>query len=153
MSAGTDEAGRAGIAGIVIWDWVQSYGKTVLTQNLYSFAWEDILPRGAHSTRTEVIQIRIQPIDRRALAEAALGVRKCDLVIENARIVNLFSGEIYPGSVGIFGGFIAHVQADPDGLGRVETPLQGTHHLDAQGQFLIPGLIDEIGRASCRERV
>jgi adenine deaminase len=89
-----------------------------------------------------VIQIRIQPIDRRALAEAALGVRNCDLVIENARIVNLFSGEIYFGSVGIYAGFIAHVQADPDGLGRVETPLQGTHHLDARGQFLIPGLID-----------
>jgi adenine deaminase len=89
-----------------------------------------------------VIPIRIEPQDRQALVEAALGVRKCDLVIENARIVNLFTGEIYLGDVGIYAGFIAHVQGDPDGLGRSEEPLAGIQHIDAGGLFLIPGLID-----------
>ncbi len=86
--------------------------------------------------------MQIVPNDRSKLVEAALGKRACDLVIRNARIVNMFTGEIYPGDVGIYDGFIAHIQADPDQTGRQEIPLEGCTSIDAKGQYLIPGLID-----------
>lgn len=80
--------------------------------------------------------------NRKALVEAALGKRECDLVIKNAQIVNLFTGEIYSGDVGIFEGFIAHIQCDPDHLQSGEKALKGKTYYDAQGQYLIPGFID-----------
>ena len=37
----------------------------------------------------------------------ARGERQADLLLTNARIVNVFSGEIFPGSIAIAGGYIA----------------------------------------------
>ncbi|WP_134700160.1 adenine deaminase [Ammoniphilus sp. YIM 78166] len=54
-----------------------------------------------------------------------------DLVIKNARIINVFTGEIMDGDVAITDGMIA-------GIGS----YQGKKFLDAQGQYLIPGFID-----------
>lgn len=54
-----------------------------------------------------------------------------DLVIKNARIVNVFTGEIMDGDVAITDGVIA-------GIGS----YQGKKSLNAQGQYLIPGFID-----------
>lgn len=80
---------------------------------------------------------------RRELVEAALGKRPLDLAITNAKLVNVFTGEIYPADVGIYQGFIAHVQADPDGVrGETPPPLEGTVTIDASGSYLIPGLVD-----------
>ncbi|MEL7648928.1 MAG: adenine deaminase [Sedimentibacter sp.] len=84
----------------------------------------------------------VKPRDRRALTEAALGKRPCDLVIKNARIVNVFTGEIYNGNVGIYDGFIAHIQCDPDNLNISEKELQSEYSYDAKGKYLIPGFID-----------
>lgn len=86
--------------------------------------------------------MRIQPKDRTRLVDAAIGRIPCDLVIRNARIVNVFTGEIYLGDVGICEGFIAHVQCDPDNTGRPETPLEGSREYDAKGAYLTPGFID-----------
>ncbi|MBU5485863.1 adenine deaminase [Clostridium sp. MSJ-11] len=85
--------------------------------------------------------MRIQPKDKKALIEAALGKRECHLVIENANILNLFTGEIYEGDVGIYNGFIAHIECNPDG--NVEKKkIKGKEYYDAKGMYLIPGLID-----------
>ncbi len=86
--------------------------------------------------------MRIQPKDRTRLVDAAIGRIPCDLVIRNARIVNVFTGEIYLGDVGICEGFIAHVQCDPDNTGRPETSLEGSREYDAKGAYLTPGFID-----------
>lgn len=86
--------------------------------------------------------MEIRPRDKQALIEAAMGKRVCNLVILNAQIVNVFTGEIYKGNVGVFDGFIAHIQCDPDNLHREEKELKGKKYYDAQGKFLIPGFID-----------
>jgi len=84
----------------------------------------------------------IKPKDRKALTEAALGKRPCDLVINNAQIVNVFTGEIYKGNVGIYDGFIAHIHCKPNGIETEEKKLTGIEYYDANGQYLIPGFID-----------
>lgn len=86
--------------------------------------------------------MKIKPKDRKALIEAALGKRPCDLVINNAQIINVFTGEIYIGHVGIYDGFIAHIQCDPDGVHNDEKKLIGNNYCNAKGKYLIPGFID-----------
>lgn len=86
--------------------------------------------------------MRIQPKDRQKLVDAAAGRIPCDLVIRNAQVVNVFTGEIYKADVGIYGGFIAHVQCDPDNTDRPEIPLEGNEEYDAKGAYLTPGFID-----------
>ncbi len=84
----------------------------------------------------------MKPKSRTELVEAALGKRACSLVIKNANVVNLFTGEIYGGDVGIFDGFIAHIEKQAeDGEPRKEE-IQGEEIFDAEGKYLIPGLID-----------
>lgn len=65
-----------------------------------------------------------------------------DLVIKNANIVNVFTGEIYKGEIGISDKHIAYIKADPENLGRDNSEMEGTNIYDACGNFLIPGLID-----------
>ncbi len=86
--------------------------------------------------------MRLQPKDRKGLVDAAMGRVPCDIVIRNAKVVNVFTGEVYPGSVGVYGGFIAHIECDPDGTGREDTPLVGKKEYDAKGAYLTPGFID-----------
>ncbi|MGD9569574.1 MAG: adenine deaminase [Sedimentibacter sp.] len=86
--------------------------------------------------------MNIKPKNKRELVEAALGKRPCDLFIENAQIVNMFTGEIYKGAIGIYDGFIAHIQCDPDNKKKSEKQLIANNYYDANGKFLIPGLID-----------
>ncbi len=62
---------------------------------------------------------------------AARGDEPCDLVIENARVVNVFTNEIESQSVGVFDGMIV-------GLG----PYRARERVDAEGAMLVPGLID-----------
>lgn len=57
--------------------------------------------------------MRIQPKNRERLVDAAIGRIPCDLVIRNAQVVNVFTGEVYDADVGICEGFIAHVNATP----------------------------------------
>ena len=66
--------------------------------------------------------------------ECGLGKRPCTLRIENVRLVNTFSGEIYETSIHILGKRI--VSIDPD------TRLETEAVIDGGGQFAVPGLID-----------
>jgi adenine deaminase len=65
------------------------------------------------------------------MINAAKGERPCDLLLSNARIVDVFSGQIVHAAVGIAGGRIV-------GLG--EYPARRA--IDLQGRFIAPGFID-----------
>ena len=66
-----------------------------------------------------------------ALLAVARGDTPADLVLRNARIVNVFSGEIEPGDIAIFAGRIA-------GIGS----YHGNEEVDLKGAYVAPGLID-----------
>ena len=63
--------------------------------------------------------------------KAARGDRPCDLLLANARIVDVFSGGIAAGSVAVSGGRIA-------GIG----PYPARRTVDMGGRFIAPGFID-----------
>ncbi len=73
-------------------------------------------------------------MDKQQLTEriqAANNIKKADLVIRNARIVNVFTRQLMTGDVAIVDGVIV-------GIGEYE----GIEEVDAAGRFLAPGLID-----------
>lgn len=63
--------------------------------------------------------------------EAALGRRECDLVLKNARIVNVFTDQILDGDIGICQGKIV-------GTGS----YAGKQEIDLKGKYVLPGLIE-----------
>ncbi len=69
---------------------------------------------------------------RNRLISVAKGELPADLVLANARVVNVFTGEIEPGNVAIYRGRIA-------GVGDYH---QAKQVLDLGGKYLAPGLID-----------
>lgn len=66
------------------------------------------------------------------IIRVAKGEKKADLVIKNAKIVNVLSEEIHEGDVAIVGGIIAGVGEN----------YEGESILDAKGAFLSPAFID-----------
>ena len=66
------------------------------------------------------------------LLAAARGDAPCDLAIDHARILNVFTGAFVEGCVGVLAGRIASVGPRVDARDR----------LDARGLTLIPGLLD-----------
>ena len=66
------------------------------------------------------------------LVSVARGDSPADLVLANARVVNVFTGEVETGDVAIYGDRIA-------GVGRYR---QAKQVIDLQGQYLAPGLIN-----------
>ena len=81
--------------------------------------------------------IRLEPKDKKALLRTALGMEEADLAICNCRLVNVFTGEIYPAVVYVKDGFIAHVEDE-----ELSGPYKAAAVYDGQGRYLIPGLID-----------
>lgn len=76
------------------------------------------------------------PVERRLLVNAAMGRIPVDLLIENVRLLNVFSGEIYPAEIGIVGGFIAFVTAAD------EAGTEAQARFDGEGALAVPGFID-----------
>ena len=73
-----------------------------------------------------------------ALTRVASGLEDADLAILNARIINVYSGEILDNcSVGIKGEWIAWVGDAPK---KVDETL--TRVIDASGKTVVPGFID-----------
>lgn len=66
------------------------------------------------------------------LIDCAMKCEKCDLVIKNARIFNVFTGETEDGDVGVCGGRIV-------GVGK---GYEGLKEYNAGGKTLLPGFID-----------
>lgn len=71
------------------------------------------------------------------LTDAAMGRAPCDLIIENARIVNVLTGEIYAGSIAVREGVIVHVTCPGETMA-----LKAGRTYDAKGRYAIPGLFD-----------
>jgi adenine deaminase len=71
--------------------------------------------------------------ERKALIQSALGEIPLDLIIENVRVVNVYTGTIEPGAIGIKDG-------------RIVTPYATDYHAiemtDGGGRFAIPGFFD-----------
>lgn len=66
------------------------------------------------------------------LVRVARGDAPADLVLKNAKLVNVYSGEIYPADVAVYGARIA-------GIG---SGYKGEQEIDLKGSYLAPGLID-----------
>ena len=66
------------------------------------------------------------------LLAVARGDRPADILIKNARVVNVFTGEVYPADVAVAGAWIAGVGAG----------YAGRREVDLAGRYLVPGLID-----------
>lgn len=86
--------------------------------------------------------MKIPVRNRIELVEAAIGKRLMDIVIKNTRLVNVFTGEIYSADIGIYDGFIAHIEADPDCTEENRNEMEGKTYIDGKGMFAVPGLID-----------
>ncbi|MCI2153199.1 MAG: adenine deaminase [Solobacterium sp.] len=82
--------------------------------------------------------LKILPEHPQQLLKAALGELACDIVFTNAKIVNVFTGEVLNGDVYVYEGFIAHVEYEHPGV--IDVPVNET--IDCEGMYLIPGLID-----------
>ena len=66
-----------------------------------------------------------------AMVDVALGRIPAQLVLKNANLINVFTGEIYPTDVAIHTGYVA-------GLGS----YSGAKEIDCTGKYVCPGLID-----------
>ncbi|REG10366.1 adenine deaminase [Pelolinea submarina] len=75
-------------------------------------------------------------MSRSELIEVARGDRPLDLVIQNVNLINVFTCEIYPGDIGIYGERIALVV--PAG----STPLEAKETIDGTGKWAAPGFVD-----------
>jgi len=73
----------------------------------------------------------VESLDLSKIIQAALGEKRVDLLLKNARVVNVLSGEIYPENVAIDSGLVV-------GFGD----YQAERVLDLEGRFLTPGFID-----------
>ncbi len=75
-------------------------------------------------------------MNRTELIQAALGTRPLDLAILNANLVNVFTCEIYPADIGIYGDRVAVV--GPAG----QFKLEAARTIDATGKWATPGFVD-----------
>ncbi len=76
--------------------------------------------------------------DSKTLMKVALGQAKADLAIVNAKVVNVYTGELIENcAISIKGKWIAYVGKDSK-----DTIGAKTEVIDAQGKTVIPGLID-----------
>ncbi len=70
------------------------------------------------------------------LLNVAGGHEKADLVVTNGQIVNVYTGEVYPGGVAVAGARIAAV-------GEVDYTIgPETEIVDAGGQYIVPGFVE-----------
>ena len=70
------------------------------------------------------------------LLSVAKGLKPADLVVNNGKIVNVYSGEIYDGGVAVCGDTIAAVGDVAYCIG------ENTKVIDAQGNYITPGFLD-----------
>ena len=75
--------------------------------------------------------------DRSRLTRAALGKIPCDLSIDNVKLVNVLTGEIYPAGVDVLDGVVVRVRM----RGEPCVPA-AKEAVDGGGNYLVPGFID-----------
>lgn len=75
--------------------------------------------------------------ERRELIKVAMGYSNATLKLENANLVNVFSGEIYLANIYIYKKYIADiVEVEKDSFKKTDKII------DIQGKYLVPGFID-----------
>lgn len=75
--------------------------------------------------------------ERRELIKVAMGYSSATLKLENANLVNVFSGEIYLANIYIYKKYIADVvEVEKDNFKKADKII------DIQGKYLVPGFID-----------
>jgi adenine deaminase len=70
-------------------------------------------------------------VDIKARISASLGEKEADILFTNARIVDVFSGEIIPGDIAVAGGYISGFGSYP-----------AKKIINLEGRFVAPGFID-----------
>ena len=80
---------------------------------------------------------KLEPKNKKELLRAALGEIEADLAVVNCRMVNVFTGEIYPAVVYVKDGFIAHVEME-----ELTGPYKAREVFDGEYRYLIPGFVD-----------
>jgi len=73
-------------------------------------------------------------VDKTELVKAGRGKLPVDVLFKNARVVNVFSGEIEKKDVAVYKGFVV-------GFGT----YRAKKTVDLKNRLLIPGLVDEKG--------
>ncbi len=78
---------------------------------------------------------RLDPARRRRAVDVAQGRAPADLVLTNVRLVNTFTGEVYPAQVAVAAGVVAAVLRPGDAVPAAEV-------VDGGGRYAVPGLVD-----------
>lgn len=76
-------------------------------------------------------------VDRSRLIKAAMGEIPCDLCVKNVKLVNVFTGDIYPAEVDVLDGMVVRIREEGE-----TAPLLAAESFDGGGRYLIPGFID-----------
>lgn len=71
--------------------------------------------------------------DKKSLIRAALGDEPLDWIIKNVQVLNVYTGSIEPGSIGIKAGCIVTNDA---------SELEASQTFDGAGRYALPGFID-----------
>ncbi len=69
------------------------------------------------------------------MIEAALGKRPLTFLVKDVDLLNVFTGELQPSAIGIYGNTIVNV-------GRAAEEMKAEHTIHGTGRIAIPGLID-----------
>jgi adenine deaminase len=86
----------------------------------------------------DTVQIHVKfamPVPLGDYISAALGKRQLTLLVRNATLLNVFTGEMYETSIGVYKDRIVYV-------GATSKDLTASVTIDAKGMTAIPGLID-----------
>lgn len=73
---------------------------------------------------------------RQGLGAVGRGKQPAELFIRGGTVVNVYSGELLPGHVAVWGGHIAYVGPSEGAVGN------GTRVIEAAGRYVCPGLIE-----------
>lgn len=77
---------------------------------------------------------------RKDLVDAAIGRAPVDSLIKNIRIMNVFTGEVYSGVIGILHGYIAYAKPC---IAEESFPLpKAKRIIDGENRIAVPGFID-----------
>ena len=86
---------------------------------------------------TSLSDTNISITDLKRRIDLATGQKKADLVVKNANIINVFSGEIHKSNIVIADGIFVGFGPTEEYVGHDAQSV-----IDAQGRFMCPGLID-----------
>ena len=88
----------------------------------------------ASSERVDLVMLTAAEL--KCLGEVSQGRREADLYIEGGNLINVYSGEIYPANIAIYGGRVAYVGSNRSMVGS------DTSVIKANGYYLSPAYLE-----------